>query len=221
MTRINDKHKDRLFCYIFGREENKKWTLDLFNAMNDSSIENPDDIQIFTIDLNEGVQRKNIQDRMSVLKELHDKYVAIHDLEENIKDANDTINENTRQRKHLQESVMLLQKSVNQQKATMMTHFGAKSVESSQLISDLNTLQKENRSLRQRLELVHSDVEMLKSRLRAANREQQNKKARIAKSSIAGQRTGVMSDWIKSNQSSQGNNVVNVVDGRGKYLHSK
>ena len=50
MTRINDKHKDRLFCYIFGREENKKWTLDLFNAMNDSSIENPDDIQIFTIE---------------------------------------------------------------------------------------------------------------------------------------------------------------------------
>ena len=50
MTRINDKHKDRLFCYIFGREENKKWTLELFNAMNNSQIADPNDIQIFTIE---------------------------------------------------------------------------------------------------------------------------------------------------------------------------
>ena len=44
MSTINTKHKDRLFCYIFGREENKKWTLDLFNAMNDSTLDNPDEM---------------------------------------------------------------------------------------------------------------------------------------------------------------------------------
>ncbi len=32
MSKINTKHKDRLFCFIFGRSENKKWSLDLYNA---------------------------------------------------------------------------------------------------------------------------------------------------------------------------------------------
>ena len=47
---INTKHKDRLFCFIFGREENKKWTLSLYNAVNGSSHTEPDSIQITTMD---------------------------------------------------------------------------------------------------------------------------------------------------------------------------
>lgn len=50
MEIINTKHKDRLFCFIFGRKENSKWTLDLYNALNGTNYENPDDVQIFTIE---------------------------------------------------------------------------------------------------------------------------------------------------------------------------
>ncbi len=33
---VNTKHKDRLFNFIFGREENREWTLSLYNAINES-----------------------------------------------------------------------------------------------------------------------------------------------------------------------------------------
>ena len=36
---INRQHKDRLFNFIFGSEENKKWTLSLYNAVNGSNYE--------------------------------------------------------------------------------------------------------------------------------------------------------------------------------------
>ena len=45
----NKEYKDRLFNFMFGREENKEWTLSLYNAVNGSSYTNPDDIQINTI----------------------------------------------------------------------------------------------------------------------------------------------------------------------------
>ncbi len=32
----NREYKDRLFNFIFGREENREWTLSLYNAVNDS-----------------------------------------------------------------------------------------------------------------------------------------------------------------------------------------
>lgn len=47
---INTKHKDRLFCFLFGREENKRWTLSLYNAVNRSSHTDPDSIQITTME---------------------------------------------------------------------------------------------------------------------------------------------------------------------------
>ncbi len=50
MSTINPKHKDRLFCFIFGKDENKKWSLDLYNAINGTDYTNPDDVQIFTIE---------------------------------------------------------------------------------------------------------------------------------------------------------------------------
>ncbi|MBR1741390.1 MAG: hypothetical protein IJ733_05880 [Lachnospiraceae bacterium] len=47
---INRKHKDRLFSFLFGREENKKWTLDLYNAVNGSHYTEPEEIEITTIE---------------------------------------------------------------------------------------------------------------------------------------------------------------------------
>ncbi|MBQ5439334.1 MAG: hypothetical protein IIT49_00965, partial [Clostridia bacterium] len=45
----NREYKDRLFKFIFGNPENKEWTLSLYNAINDTSYENSDDIQLTTI----------------------------------------------------------------------------------------------------------------------------------------------------------------------------
>ena len=50
MAVINREHKDRLFCFLFGNGEHKDWTLSLYNAVNESSYENPDDIQLTTMD---------------------------------------------------------------------------------------------------------------------------------------------------------------------------
>lgn len=47
---INTKYKDRLFTFIFGNAERKKWTLSLYNAVNGSSYTNPDDIMFMTMD---------------------------------------------------------------------------------------------------------------------------------------------------------------------------
>ena len=47
---INYDHKDRLFCFIFGREENKKWTLSLYNAVNETDYTDPDAVDITTMD---------------------------------------------------------------------------------------------------------------------------------------------------------------------------
>jgi len=45
----NPKYKDRLFNFIFGSEENKTWTLSLYNAINGSDYTDPDVIKIATI----------------------------------------------------------------------------------------------------------------------------------------------------------------------------
>ena len=47
---INYHHKDRVFKFIFGNPENKQWTLSLYNAINGSNYNNPDDIQFNTIE---------------------------------------------------------------------------------------------------------------------------------------------------------------------------
>lgn len=47
---INREHKSTLFCYIFGSEENKHYLLSLYNAVNDTSYTNVDDIEINTIE---------------------------------------------------------------------------------------------------------------------------------------------------------------------------
>ena len=47
---VNRENKDRLFKFIFGRNENKALTLSLYNAVNGSSYTNPDDITITTVE---------------------------------------------------------------------------------------------------------------------------------------------------------------------------
>ena len=45
---INRNRKSTLFCLIFGRHENRKWTLDLYNAINNSHYTDPDEITFNT-----------------------------------------------------------------------------------------------------------------------------------------------------------------------------
>ena len=46
----NTEYKSRLFSFIFGRTENKEWTLSLYNAIRGTSHDNPADITINTIE---------------------------------------------------------------------------------------------------------------------------------------------------------------------------
>jgi len=46
---INREHKSTLFNYIFGSEENKKYLLSLYNAVNDTSYTNIEDVEINTL----------------------------------------------------------------------------------------------------------------------------------------------------------------------------
>ncbi len=48
--KINREHKDRLFRLIFGREENKKNLLELYNALNNTHYSELDDLKITTIE---------------------------------------------------------------------------------------------------------------------------------------------------------------------------
>ena len=47
---VNNNYKDRLFCFIFGRSENRKWTLSLYNAINNTDYDDPDAIEINTLE---------------------------------------------------------------------------------------------------------------------------------------------------------------------------
>ena len=42
-------YKDRLFSFLFGNEQHKEWTLSLYNAINGTAYDNPEDISIETI----------------------------------------------------------------------------------------------------------------------------------------------------------------------------
>ena len=68
---VNDKYKDRLFNFIFGSEENREWTLSLYNAINGSSYTDPSEIRFNTLKNVLFMGMKNdtsfiIQDIMSV-----------------------------------------------------------------------------------------------------------------------------------------------------------
>lgn len=46
----NNMYKDRLFCSIFGKEENKHFLLELYNALNHSMYTNIDDLELTIIE---------------------------------------------------------------------------------------------------------------------------------------------------------------------------
>lgn len=48
-TTPQKEYKDRLFNFIFGREENREWTLSLYNAVNGSRYTDASAIKINTI----------------------------------------------------------------------------------------------------------------------------------------------------------------------------
>ena len=50
MSEVNRENKDRLFRFIFGRPENKEWTLSLYNAVNGSHYTDPELLEITTIE---------------------------------------------------------------------------------------------------------------------------------------------------------------------------
>ncbi len=50
MSGINREYKDRLFSFLFGREENKEWTLQLYNAVNGSKYQDVSAIEINTME---------------------------------------------------------------------------------------------------------------------------------------------------------------------------
>ena len=67
----NKEHKDRLFNYIFGSEENRKWTLQLYNAVNKSNYKDASLIEFNTLQNYLYVSMKNdtsfiIADTMSL-----------------------------------------------------------------------------------------------------------------------------------------------------------
>ena len=49
MAQAAREYKDRLFTFIFGSEENREWTLSLYNAVNDSHYTDASAIEITTI----------------------------------------------------------------------------------------------------------------------------------------------------------------------------
>lgn len=47
---MNDEHKDGVFKYLFGNPNNREWTLALYNAVNGSNYDNPEEIEYNTIE---------------------------------------------------------------------------------------------------------------------------------------------------------------------------
>ena len=62
--RVNEKHKDRLFNFIFGQEENREWTLSLYKAINGSNYTDASLIEFNTL---EGVLYMNMKNDTSFI----------------------------------------------------------------------------------------------------------------------------------------------------------
>lgn len=57
--KINPKHKDRLFCTIYGREKYKKYALELYNAVNGTHYSKLSDLEIITLEDAVYIKMKN------------------------------------------------------------------------------------------------------------------------------------------------------------------
>lgn len=181
-------------------------------------------IHMFTVDLREGFSPgADPSTKAAVLKQIHDKYVASRNIEDTLKDANETIDEHTRQRRHLQQSVALLQRQQHQQQEITTKHFVTKQVENSALLAELNRLQKENRTLKRRLDNTKSDVQMLESnlkRVRQATMEQKARQTRTVRSVLAPAQSHVTGEWVRQKVRVPGQESgFTYSDARGKYVH--
>lgn len=50
MLSVTRQYQDSLFKAVFGREDHKPWLLSLYNALNGSHYDNPDDLTLNTIE---------------------------------------------------------------------------------------------------------------------------------------------------------------------------
>ena len=50
MPTVQNEYKDRLFSFIFGSEEHKDWTLSLYNAVNGTRYDDPEQVTITTVE---------------------------------------------------------------------------------------------------------------------------------------------------------------------------
>ncbi len=57
--RINRRHKDKLFCTIFGTEKYKRYALELYNAVNGSHYRDLSDLEIITLENAVYIKMKN------------------------------------------------------------------------------------------------------------------------------------------------------------------
>lgn len=108
MTLINKKYKDRVFRLLFADEKNKSNTLALYNALNNSSYTDENDLEITTIEDAIYIKMKNdlsfiIADRMNLYEQqsthnpnmplrgylyfssLYEKYLKTHELNIHLK----------------------------------------------------------------------------------------------------------------------------------------
>ena len=74
MTQINRQHKDRIFRLLFADEKNKANTLALYNALNNSSYTDVDELEITTLEDALYIKMKNdlsfvIADRMNLYEQ--------------------------------------------------------------------------------------------------------------------------------------------------------
>ena len=63
-TNSNKRYRDTLFRAIFGRQEHKHWLLELYNALNNTSYTNVDDLELTTL---EDVIYVNVKNDVSCL----------------------------------------------------------------------------------------------------------------------------------------------------------
>ena len=57
--KINPKHKDRLFCTLYGTERYKKYSLELYNAINHTNYTKLSDLEIITLEDAVYIRMKN------------------------------------------------------------------------------------------------------------------------------------------------------------------
>lgn len=70
MSEINRKYKDRVFEFLFGNPENKEWTLSLYNTVNGSAYQDPEQVEFNTIENAVYMMMKN-DVSFIIMSELH------------------------------------------------------------------------------------------------------------------------------------------------------